>query len=112
MNWSDVLHDVAPVEHAASTAEITGVQYDSRRIAKGDVFVAMRGGSADGNRFIDAAIKQGAAAIVTDSREAYESLRRNHPEAGAALVEHGRRALAEVSSAVFSHPQSHLALSG
>jgi UDP-N-acetylmuramoyl-L-alanyl-D-glutamate--2,6-diaminopimelate ligase len=29
-----------------------------------------------------------------------------------ALVEHGRRALAEASSAVFGHPQAHLALSG
>ena len=36
----------------------------------GDVFVAMRGEATDGNRYIDAAVAQGAAAVVTDSREA------------------------------------------
>ena len=40
----------------------------------------MRGGTTDGNRYIDAAIAQGAAAIVTDSHEAYAKLRREHPE--------------------------------
>ncbi len=51
--------------------EVTGVQYDSRRVGRGDLFVAMRGEAADGNRYVDAAIAQGAAAVVTDSREAY-----------------------------------------
>ena len=55
--------------------DVAGVEYDSRRVRRGDVFVAMRGGTTDGNRFIDAAIAQGAAAMVTDSREAYERLR-------------------------------------
>ena len=54
---------------------------------------------------------QGATAVVTDSREAYEGLRGTHPLLGAALVEHGRRALAEVSAAVFGHPERKLALS-
>jgi UDP-N-acetylmuramoyl-L-alanyl-D-glutamate--2,6-diaminopimelate ligase len=71
----------------------------------------MRGGMADGNRFIDTAITQGASAVLTDSPEAYERLRREHSETGAALVEHGRRALAEASAAIFGHPQQHLALS-
>ncbi|WP_035347877.1 UDP-N-acetylmuramoyl-L-alanyl-D-glutamate--2,6-diaminopimelate ligase [Edaphobacter aggregans] len=112
MNWNDVLCEMATLKCAESPVEIAGVQYDSRRVHPGDLFVAMRGGSADGNRFIDAAIAQGAAAVVTDSSEAYEALRQKHGSLGAALVEHGRRALAEASSAVFGHPQKHLALSG
>jgi UDP-N-acetylmuramoyl-L-alanyl-D-glutamate--2,6-diaminopimelate ligase len=39
-------------------------------------------------------------------------LRCEHAKIGAALVEHGRRALSEASSAVFGHPQKHLAISG
>jgi UDP-N-acetylmuramoyl-L-alanyl-D-glutamate--2,6-diaminopimelate ligase len=72
----------------------------------------MRGEATDGNRYIEAAIAQGAAAVVTDSREAYAKLRREHAEVGAALVERGRRGLAEVSSAVMGHPERHLSLSG
>ena len=46
---------------------IGGLEYDSRRIKPGDLFVAMRGESSDGNKFIDQAIAAGAVAIVTDS---------------------------------------------
>src|SRR6202034_807547 len=65
----------------------------------------------DGNRFVDAALKQGAAAVVTDSREVYARLRREQLSVGAAVVEHGRRALAEVGAAVMGHPERQLALS-
>jgi UDP-N-acetylmuramoyl-L-alanyl-D-glutamate--2,6-diaminopimelate ligase len=111
MRWIDVMAGVASVEFADVRAEVDGVEYDSRRVSRGDVFVAMRGGVSDGNRYIEAAVAQGAAAVVTDSREAYEVLRRAHPQVGAALVEHGRRVLAEVSAVVFGHPERKLALS-
>ena len=107
----DVLAELWAVESASALVEVTGVEYDSRRVGPRDVFVAMRGGTADGNRYIDAAIAQGVAAVVTDSREAYERLRREHTAAGAALVEHGRRALAEASAVVMGHPERRLALS-
>jgi UDP-N-acetylmuramoyl-L-alanyl-D-glutamate--2,6-diaminopimelate ligase len=71
----------------------------------------MRGEATDGNRYIEAAVGQGAAAIVTDSREAFERLRREYAGVGAALVERGRRALAEVSAEVMGHPERRLALS-
>jgi len=104
MNWNDILHEVATLKCAEAPVEVAGVQYDSRGVRSGGLFVAMRGGSADGNRFIEAAISQGATAVLTDSSEAYEKLRREHANLGAALVEHGRRALAEASSALFGHP--------
>lgn len=112
MNWKDVLREVETVRSTESDAVVRGVQYDSRRVQPGDLFVAMRGGTADGNRFIDAAIAQGASAVLTDSQEGYDRLRREHANVGAGLVEYGRRALAEASSIIFGHPQQHLALSG
>jgi UDP-N-acetylmuramoyl-L-alanyl-D-glutamate--2,6-diaminopimelate ligase len=87
------------------------VQYDSRRVAAGDVFVAMRGGTTDGNRFVDAAIHRGAAAVVTDSAAMFAELRERQPELAVALVEHGRRGLAEVSAVVFGHPEKALKIS-
>lgn len=112
MNWKDVLREVEMVRSTESDAVVRGVQYDSRRVQPGDLFVAMRGGTADGSRFIDAAIVQGASAVLTDSQEVYDRLRREYANVGAGLVEHGRRALAEASSILFGHPQQHLALSG
>src|ERR1700723_2401590 len=100
MNWDQVCAGLTAVERGGPSVEVDGVEYDSRRVGRGDVFVAMRGEATDGNRFVEAAVAQGAAAVVTDSHEVYERLRREHALIGAALVERGRRALAEVSAAV------------
>lgn len=112
MNWNDLLRNVTTLDSAPSAVTIKGVQYDSRRVGQGDLFVAMRGGSSDGNRYIDAALSLGAIAVITDSSDVYNRLRREQPQLALALIEHGRRALAEASAAVFGNPQSHLALSG
>ncbi len=95
---------------AEAAAEVSGVEYDSRRVGAGDVFVAMRGGTVDGNRYVADAISRGAAGVMTDSAEVYAWMRRERPEVGAALVEHGRRALSEASSMVFGRPERRLAL--
>jgi UDP-N-acetylmuramoyl-L-alanyl-D-glutamate--2,6-diaminopimelate ligase len=111
MNWDMASAGLSAIERGGPGVEVEGVEYDSRRVGRGDVFVAMRGGATDGNRFVDAAIAQGAVAVVTDSREVYERLRREHADVAAALVERGRRALAEISAAVMGHPERRLALS-
>ncbi|AEU38167.1 UDP-N-acetylmuramoyl-L-alanyl-D-glutamate--2,6-diaminopimelate ligase [Granulicella mallensis] len=112
MQWVEAISGVRVLEAAGSRAiDVRGVQYDSRRVTAGDVFVAMKGGSSDGNRFIDTAMRQGAAAIITDSAETFAALRERQPELAVALVEHGRRALAEVSAAVFGRPEQTLKLS-
>ncbi len=112
MTWQDVCAALGVVPCNGTPGEVCGVEYDSRRVTSGNVFVAMRGESADGNRFIEAALAQGAAAVITDSPEAYEQLKREHPGAGAALVDSGRRALAEASATWFGHPERRLAISG
>jgi UDP-N-acetylmuramoyl-L-alanyl-D-glutamate--2,6-diaminopimelate ligase len=48
--------------------EVAGLVYDSRRVAKGDVFFAVPGEQADGHQFVNQAIERGAiAAVVTDT---------------------------------------------
>ena len=111
MRWEDALREVDVVEHAGLAGEIVRVEYDSRRVRPGSAFVAMRGGTTDGNRFIDAAIAQGAVAIVTDSEDSYAMLRAEHPELAVARVEHGRRALAQLAAAVYGHPERKLKVS-
>ena len=83
---------------------ITGVDYDSRRVRPGYVFVAMKGETSDGNRFIDQAIAAGAVAVVTDS--ATETPR---PGVAWAQVPHGRRALARLSANFYKRPAERMA---
>src|SRR6201997_43080 len=86
---------------------ITSVEYDSRRVRPGSVFVAMKGETSDGNRFIDQAISAGAVAIVSDS--AAEVPR---PAVAWAQVVHGRRALARLSANFYKRPAERIANSG
>ena len=57
MKLHELLKNIKPLQVAGdSEAEITRVNIDSRRIAKGHLFVAMRGTQVDGHKFIGKAI--------------------------------------------------------
>ncbi len=94
---------------STTAAVIRGVAYDSRQVTPGDLFVAIRGEATDGNRYVEAALTRGAVAVLTDSPEVYRRLAGTVP---VGLVEHGRRALAGASAAVFGHPERRLAVTG
>jgi UDP-N-acetylmuramoyl-L-alanyl-D-glutamate--2,6-diaminopimelate ligase len=108
---SDALGGVETIEGARSAVDVSGVQYDSRQVKPGDIFVAMRGETTDGNRYIPAAIERGAGAVVTDSREVWNQDRARFSQVPSYLVANGRRALAGVSANLFGHPECKLALS-
>jgi UDP-N-acetylmuramoyl-L-alanyl-D-glutamate--2,6-diaminopimelate ligase len=113
MIWKELAQQIAAVGAGGdSAAPITGIEYDSRRVHPGSVFVAMKGGSTDGNRYIDKAIAAGALAIVTDSAPAFDHLLVFQPGLPVLEVEHGRRALAQAAAAFFAHPERRLATIG
>ena len=45
---------------------ISGIEFDSRKVTKGSLFVAVRGYNNDGHDFISSAVASGAAAIVCE----------------------------------------------
>jgi UDP-N-acetylmuramoyl-L-alanyl-D-glutamate--2,6-diaminopimelate ligase len=113
MQWNDLIAEVTAVgAGGGSGREITGVEYDSRRVRPGAVFVAMKGGSTDGNRYIDKAIAAGAVGIITDSAQTFDHLLVFQPELAVLEVEHGRRALAQASAKFFGHPEQRMAATG
>src|SRR5246500_4774712 len=101
------LLDGAEFLSQSGNPDVTGVEYDSRRVKPGSVFVAMQGESSDGNRFIDSAIQAGAVAIVTDSPG-----EKPRERIAWALVPHGRRALARISENFYKRPAERIAVSG
>lgn len=104
MRFLDLL-DGAEVTAQSGNPDITGLEYDSRRISDGNAFVAMRGESSDGNRYIEQALRNGAAAVVTDSSFTSKEVAWAH-------VPHGRQALAVLSANFYSHPAGKLAITG
>ena len=106
MTFLELLYG-AEVLSQSGNPGIGGLEYDSRRIKPGDVFVAMRGESSDGNKFIDRAIAAGAVAIVTDSAS-----EKPRADVAWAQVPHGRRALARLSANFYKKPAERLAITG
>ena len=89
------------------TRTVTGVTCDSRAVAPGAVFVAVRGFSTDGHRFIDAAVKAGAAAIVCEELPAEQS-----DEVCWLVVTDARKALAELSKVFYGNASDALMIIG
>ena len=52
--------------------EATGVSIDTRTLAPGDLFIALKGDARDGHEFVRAAFEKGAAAAVVDEAHARE----------------------------------------
>jgi UDP-N-acetylmuramoyl-L-alanyl-D-glutamate--2,6-diaminopimelate ligase len=113
MNWNELAAELTAVgAGGTSEAQVTAVEYDSRKVKPGAVFVAMKGGSTDGNKYTDKAIAAGALGIITDSSNAFDHLLVYQAGTPVLEVEHGRRALAEASAAFFEHPERKLAATG
>ncbi|HEX3660510.1 MAG TPA: UDP-N-acetylmuramoyl-L-alanyl-D-glutamate--2,6-diaminopimelate ligase [Acidobacteriaceae bacterium] len=114
IRFDQVVQGAEIVRRTGPHPEIAAVEYDSRRIGREALFLAMQGGTTDGNRYIGRAIDQGAAAIVTDSAAAFTETAREHPEIALAQVPPGagRRAMAALAANFFGHPERQLAFSG
>ena len=67
MRLHDLLRGV-PVANSrgALTTDVGGIQLDSRKVQPGDVYVARRGGTVDGHRFVSGAVQNGAVAVVVE----------------------------------------------
>jgi UDP-N-acetylmuramoyl-L-alanyl-D-glutamate--2,6-diaminopimelate ligase len=106
MNFSEFLHGVEIIAQSGNPS-VTGLEYDSRRVKPGDAFIAMRGETSDGNKFIDKATTAGAVAVITDSAS-------ETPREGVAWVQvpNGRRALARLSANFYKRPAERLAITG
>ncbi len=88
----------------ADDFEVTGLAYDSRKVKKGYIFFAIRGLKDDGNKYVNDAVKNGAALIITE-----EDLDLQIP---VLKVKQIRKLMANISSAYYGDPSSALKLIG
>ena len=67
MNLSELIRSLPVRIHSGDCLrEVGGITDDSRQVRAGDLFVARGGGTTDGRRFIQDAVKHGAVAVLTD----------------------------------------------
>ncbi len=86
------------------SAEVTSVQYDSRVVGPGSIFIAVRGERFDGNAFVQDAVARGAVAVVSEAPPA--------PAPAWIRVSSDRRALSEFAAAFYGRPTAGLRLVG
>jgi UDP-N-acetylmuramoyl-L-alanyl-D-glutamate--2,6-diaminopimelate ligase len=84
----------------------TGVTHDSRRAARGTVFVGLRGFKTDGAVFAPAAIASGAAAIVASEPPTVQV------DVPWFVVEDARLALARLAAEFYGHPSTQMKVIG
>jgi UDP-N-acetylmuramoyl-L-alanyl-D-glutamate--2,6-diaminopimelate ligase len=90
----------------ANRIEIQQVACDSRKVQQGALFFALHGAKADGNAFIQDALKRGAAAIASEGAAPGK-----FPAKVAWIqVREARKALAITAANFFGHPASGLQL--
>ena len=91
----------------ATSISIQAVEFDSRKIKPGSLFVAQNGYNTDGHLYIDNAEQQGAVAIIC------EQLPKNFKaEVVYVQVEDASKALGQLSSNFYDHPSQKLKLIG
>ena len=105
MKLKELLHGLDVLElHADEALDITGVQYDSRQVTPGALFVAISGFQTDGHKYIPKAMENGAVCVVCEKK----------PETDIpyVLVSDARSALAALGANWFGHPADAMCVVG
>ena len=127
-NLSTILKNISVLKTINfSDKEISSIQFDSRKVEQGSLFIATRGTQVDGHDFIPMAIEKGAVAVVCEapaplnppSRGDFEGSTAATPplEGGAGggcyiIVENSLDALGKIASNWFDNPSEKLTLAG
>ena len=117
MTFGDVLRGLGRLAPGASSVDdrlaakeaavtVTSVTYDSRHVAPGSIFVALRGQHADGSAFARDAIARGAIAVVAEMP--------GPPETAVPWLQvpDARLALAALSASFYGNPSEKLVIIG
>jgi len=104
----DILYKTA-IEAIKGSTEIAinKVEFDSRKVAVGDLFVAIKGTTSDGHLYIQKAIEQGAVAIICEVFPDIIS-----EKTTLVKVDNSQKALAFIAANFYDNPSEKLKLVG
>jgi len=103
-----IIAELEGLEITGSTdLELSGMNFDSRKVVPGDLFVAIRGTGSDGHEFIPQALSAGALAILSE-----EEPLKGHEDITWIRSGHARESLSLMASAFHGHPSRDLHMVG
>lgn len=107
MKLSDIIKGVEAEVIGTTAVEVKDLQFDSRKVAAGTLFVAQRGTKVDGHSYIAGAVEKGAVAIVCEELP-------EHLTEGIAYVKvaDSSNALGLMAANWYGHPSEQLKLIG
>jgi UDP-N-acetylmuramoyl-L-alanyl-D-glutamate--2,6-diaminopimelate ligase len=105
------LGDLAPgtsstLDASVADRTVKAVAYDSRKVAQGSVFVALKGQKADGGSFAAQAVARGALAVLAETERPHDV------QAPWIVVPDARLAMARLATAFYRHPSRELTVVG
>ena len=116
MHLKKLLENINIKRSAGRTdVEISQINYDSRKVRPGDLFVAMKGYAQDGHDFIGDAVSKGAAAVLSDlaPNVVIQKLSKKPKSMPVFLqVSDSRRALSRLAVAFYQSPFQNMNLIG
>ncbi len=104
INNLNVIHLAGEVERK----DITSIAYDSRKVKRDSIFVAIKGFKSDGHTFIMDAVSNGATAVIIEDDSKVSNDYLSHQNVTKILVPNSRIALADISSKFYGDPSKHL----
>ena len=87
--------------------DVLAVCHDSREVAPGSLFVALRGGNNDGHQYITQAVARGASVVVLE-----DGLEQLPAHVTGVEVPNTRLALAHLAASFYHHPAFRLKVAG
>ncbi len=104
MKLTELTHNLNAEIFGNSDVEISGIAYDSRKVKPGYLFIAIKGFETDGHKYIDSAVKNGAAAVIGE----------DSVECGCTYVKvaDSRKAMALCGATYYGNPENKLKIIG
>ncbi|MBR1784395.1 MAG: UDP-N-acetylmuramoyl-L-alanyl-D-glutamate--2,6-diaminopimelate ligase [Bacteroidales bacterium] len=107
MRLNEIIKGIGCEVVGSVDVDVADVQFDSRKVGQGSLFVAQRGTKTDGHNYIGKAVSQGAVAVICETMPA-------NVEDGVAyiIVKDSSEALGLAAANYYGHPSERLALVG
>ena len=104
----DLIKDIKPIGiYGDAGIEIAGVDIDSRQVADGHLFVAIKGTQVDGHQFIGKAVAAGASAVMCEQLPDEQA-----PGVTYVVVASTEETVGKVATLFFGNPSRQLRLVG
>lgn len=106
VNVKQLAESLGAEAFGSSEAEVSDITHDSRQAGPGTMFVAIRGATMDGHRFVDDVIRRGAVGIISESAPP------ENFDGPWLKVLDAREALAKAAAVINGNPSYRLSLVG